>query len=96
MSPLRTPKFSKGSESTETDRACAECPCPIDDAERHVEEHRFIRGLMRISDKIDTIKWGFIGKMVNGIMWFLFVAMIIGVLFIASKHMNIGGGPKLP
>ena len=60
------------------------------DKERHTREHHFIRGLIKITEKLDNIKWGFFGTMVRAIGLFLLCATVIGVIILArEKGVNI-------
>ena len=37
------------------------------DRESHDEEHRFLKKLMEISKRMDTLKWGFVGTIARGL-----------------------------
>ena len=56
------------------------------DKEQHTREHHFIRGMIKITEKLDNIKWGFFGAVVRTIGIFLIGATVIGVVILARER----------
>ena len=56
------------------------------DKEQHTREHHFIRGLIKITEKLDSIKWGFFGALARTIGIFLIGATVIGLIIIAKDR----------
>lgn len=72
---------------TYRDQEPRSCALNIDE-ETHVQEHEFIRGLMKVACKLEKIKWGFLGSMVKTIGGGLIALLVIGALYAVKKHMG--------
>ena len=55
------------------------------DKEQHDTEHDFLRKLIDLADRLDRIKWGFLGSLVRSIGMLMVAALVIGLIVMAKS-----------
>lgn len=68
--------FSEELTKASKERPPVECSLGLD-REAHTKEHQFIGSLMAMSERLDNIKWGFIGAATKTLGY-----IVIGIIFL--------------
>lgn len=62
------------------------------DREEHEKQHQFLDSLISASDKLDKIKWGFIGTLIKSTGWFVIGLIGVGAyVWIKAELTKVGG-----